>query len=63
VNLPEPEYPFAVKVPKAGASCKTCTFLDDKKLCTNSYYIQWNGGSGELGAKPKRWCCSAWTEE
>lgn len=62
MDLPESEYPFATKVPKAGASCATCMFLDKEGVCTNRYYIKWNDGSGELGAKAKRWCCSAWTE-
>jgi hypothetical protein len=61
IILPEDQYPFATEVPKKGASCATCKYLD-KKLCTNPYYIEWNSGSGELRKKPKRWCCSAWTQ-
>ena len=63
IYLPESDYPFATKVPKKGASCATCRFLNKDDLCTNKYYIQYNAGSGELGAKPKRWCCSAWLED
>jgi len=63
ITLPEAQYPFAVKVPRDGASCRTCKYLSDSKLCTNEYYLQWNNGSGELGAKPRRWCCSAWSNK
>lgn len=62
-DLPDDTYPFGTKVPKRGASCATCRFLNDANECTNSYYIAWNDGSSQLGAKPRRWCCSAWLED
>ena len=51
--------PFAERVPKRGASCDTCDWLQDG-LCTNEDYVRQHGGP-ELGDKPKRWCCVVWT--
>jgi hypothetical protein len=59
VDLPD-SYAFAEKVPKAGASCATCSYLAKDKQCDNKYYQQ-EHGSRALGAKPSRWCCMAWT--
>lgn len=62
VELPA-VYPFAEKVPKAGASCDTCAYLGkDGESCTNQYYIKEHGGA-DLGAKARRWCCCAWSAE
>lgn len=62
VNLPD-RYPFAEKVPKAGASCATCHYVTtDLKRCRNKFYIEENG-SKDLGAAANRWCCSAWSAE
>ena len=62
VKLPD-RYPFAEKVPSAGASCATCYFLSkDGEHCRNKFYIQ-EHGSKDLGAKASRWCCMAWSAE
>lgn len=56
-------YPFAERVPKAGASCATCAYLgEDEETCTNDYYID-EHGSDARGAKAPRWCCMAWSKE
>lgn len=59
-SLPD-RYPFAEKVPDAGASCATCEFVTpDGQGCRNKFYIKAHG-SRDLGATAKRWCCIAWT--
>ncbi len=59
VELPE-DTPFAEDVPKKGASCATCDWLSDEERCTHPLYVKVHG-SGELGNKPKKWCCVVWT--
>jgi len=42
------EYPpghrAGMRVPRGGSMCANCQFLgEDKKTCTNEYFIKWNG--------------------
>lgn len=55
--------PFAVEVPKKGASCATCRYLgQDGKSCTNTFYRANSTMGAALGRKAKRWCCSMWSD-
>jgi len=57
-RYPEDHVPGMV-VPKGGSSCAKCEYLgDDKKTCTNEYFIKWNGS--ELIPAPIDEYCSDW---
>lgn len=62
MSLPD-RYPFAERVPSAGASCATCQYLASSGItCRNKFYIR-EHGSRLLGAKASGWCCMAWTPQ
>jgi hypothetical protein len=51
-----PSHKPAMKVPKGGSSCCSCTFLaKDEKSCTNKYFIAWHG-SAMLPAPADEYC-------
>lgn len=59
-------FPFdhkpGMKVPKGGSNCAKCEYLGkDKLICTNKYFIEWNGGD-KIPA-PIDSYCSDWFEE
>jgi hypothetical protein len=63
---PDPSYPkthqAAMCVPKGGSSCASCRFVsEDKKECSNEYYIKWNNGSKVLPLPADEYC-SDWFE-
>lgn len=51
-----------ITVPKGGSSCASCKFLSkDKLMCTNKFWIEWNGGDSKL-PMPADEYCSDWYE-
>ncbi len=57
-----PDHQPGMRVPKGGSSCESCEYLgDDKKTCTNKYFIKWNG-SDVIPGKIDEYC-SDWYEE
>ncbi len=57
-QLPDNHEPF-MQVPKGGSSCANCKWLaEDKKNCTNKYFIKWYGKS--LLPQPVDEYCSDW---
>jgi len=60
-SLP-PDHKPAIKVPKGGSCCANCRYWNDEEgLCSNQYYIKWNGGSGTIPEDPTSFC-SDWYE-
>lgn len=57
-ELPSGHKP-AMKVAKGGSCCANCEYLS-KGVCTNKYYIKWNG-SGNIPAPVDEYC-SDWYE-
>jgi len=59
VNKKLPEYPpnhkLGMEVPEGGSDCAKCEYWKND-LCSNSYFIKWNG-TGEIPTKPEKYCC------
>lgn len=55
-----PNHQPAIRVPKGGSSCVTCTFLKDNGECGSKDYIAYYG-SGKLGAAPDEFCSDWYT--
>lgn len=55
-----PDHEPGMRVPHGGSSCARCEYLNEKKECSNQYFIRWNG-SGKLPAAPEDYC-SDWFE-
>lgn len=45
-----------MRVPKGGSSCASCKFLMDKNHCSNTYWIEWNGGDTKLPYPADEYC-------
>jgi hypothetical protein len=56
-----PGHKPGMRVPHGGSMCANCRFLaEDKKSCTNEYFIEWNG-SELIPGKIDEYC-SDWYE-
>lgn len=60
VSYPD-DHKAAMRVPKGGSSCASCKYVsDDKKQCSNEYFIKYNG-SKDLPVAADEYC-SDWFE-
>jgi hypothetical protein len=48
-------------VPKGGSSCQSCEYYQGKMICTNRYFIRWNGSNRIPANEPDEYC-SDWYE-
>jgi hypothetical protein len=59
-NLP-PDHIAAMPVPKGGACCAKCKFVDvENHACLEPNYVTWNGGDTALPDLPLDEICSDW---
>ncbi|HEY8096852.1 MAG TPA: hypothetical protein VIE65_12285 [Methylobacter sp.] len=59
-SLP-PDHIAAMEVPKGGACCDKCSFVDrEAHACKQPNYIEWNGGDPALPDLPLDQICSDW---
>jgi hypothetical protein len=55
------DHKAAMQVPKGGSSCASCKYVsEDKKECSNEYYIKWNDGSKKLPLPADEFCSDWW---
>jgi hypothetical protein len=56
-----PDHVAAIQVPKGGACCAKCSFVDvENHACKEPNYIAWNGGDPALPPLPLDEICSDW---
>lgn len=56
-----PDHIAAMPVPKGGANCAKCKFVDvENHACLEPNYINWNGGDPALPDLPLDEICSDW---
>lgn len=59
-NLPA-DHVAAMEVPKGGACCEKCVFVDaENHACKQPDYVTWNGGDPSLPNLPLDQICSDW---
>jgi hypothetical protein len=56
-----PDHVAAIQVPKGGACCAKCKFVDvANHACLEPNYVNWNGGDSALPDLPLDEICSDW---
>jgi hypothetical protein len=56
-----PSHEAGMIVPRGGSNCAKCKYLGrDRKTCTNTYFIRWNGSN--VIPAPIDSYCSDWFE-
>lgn len=60
IKVPD-DHEIGMKVPKGGSNCGNCEYVSqNKKHCSNEFFIAWNKGSTDLPEKADEYCCDYW---